>query len=91
MGGVMEFESSRILVIHRDAVHARGASRWDGHREPVDRPCLIIRVNSIFQRDTEGEPLVVDILHLHPHDGILRMLNDQGLQLFKLYNTVTIY
>jgi len=76
MGGVVKLESSRILVIHRDAIHARSVSRGDGHREPIDRLCLVVWLNLIFQRDAEGQPLVVYILDLHPHDGILRMLDD---------------
>ena len=79
---VVEFEAIRFLVIHGDAVQAYRAGGRDRHRQAVDGPRLIIRLNLMLQRDAKRQPLFIHILHLHPHDGVLRVFKNQRFQPF---------
>lgn len=73
---VVEFEPARVPVVPGDAVHAHCAGDGDRHRQAVGDLRLVIRLDPTLQCATEGQPFVVHILHLHPHDGVLRMLKD---------------
>ena len=56
MNGVVEFESTRILIIHGDAGHALRAGVGDRHHSTVDGLLVVVQLNLLFQRNTESLP-----------------------------------
>jgi hypothetical protein len=79
---MVEFESARFLIIHGDPLQPHGTGRGNRHRQPIHGVRLVVRLNFVLQRNAEGQPLLIHVLHLHPDHGVLGMLEDQRLQTF---------